>query len=213
VSLTDELKRIRSGIKVAESVFPEIDIKKQREDAQREQEAYRIKRQEDQWREKGVTERYINVTWDNCLCDTPDKQEAKEKAKQAWVKNLFFSGNNGTGKTQIAMCLTKDGATYRRISDIFREIRADFENEKEILDFYGERKLLIIDEIGRQKFSEFETNILFEIIDRRWNNVLPTTLITNLSTQEFAEIFGTAILDRLRPVVVNFTWESMREAA
>jgi DNA replication protein DnaC len=162
------------------------------------------------WKQRGVTERYMDATWDNWIASTPEKQEAKEKAKEAWKKNLFFTGENGTGKTHLAMCLTKDGAIYRRLPDIFREIRCDLESETEILDYYGERKLLIIDEIGRQKRSEFELNTFFEIIDRRWNNVLSTTLITNLSTLEFADIYGTAVLDRLRPVVVNFNWESMR---
>jgi DNA replication protein DnaC len=108
------------------------------------------------------------------------------------------------------MCLAKDGATYRRLPDIFREVRMDFKCEEDTLDFYGSRRLLIIDEVGRQKCSEFEINLFFEIIDRRWNNVLPTTLITNLTPNEFADIYGSAILDRLRPQVVNFDWKSAR---
>ena len=174
------------------------------------QEADNRKRILRSWQKRGVTERYINSTWDNWIADTDVKKEAKEKVKTAWRNNLFLTGSNGTGKTHLAMCLAKDGATYRRFPDILREIRTDFDNEAETLDCYGKIELLIIDEIGRQKFSDFETNILFEIIDRRWNNVLPTTIITNLSTQEFAERFGTAILDRLKPVLVLFSWESMR---
>jgi hypothetical protein len=42
--------------------------------------------------------------------------------------------------------------------------------------------------------------------------VLPTTLITNLNKKEFFSEYGTAILDRLRPVIVEFTWESRRES-
>lgn len=178
--------------------------RQKQEEAERKEQLLKI------WKNRGITERYINATWDNWYADTEKKQEVKESARQAWKKNLFLTGNNGTGKTHLAMCLAKDGATYRRLPDIFREIRSDFESETETLDYYGDRKLLIIDEVGRQKFSDFEINLFFEIIDRRWNNVLPTTIITNLSPQEFAEIYGTAILDRLRSVVVNFNWESMR---
>jgi DNA replication protein DnaC len=162
------------------------------------------------WQLRGITPRYLNATWDNWLDDTPEKQLAKKTVKEAWEKNLFLSGNNGTGKTHLAMCLAKDGATYRRLPDIFREVRTDFERENDILDFYGECKLLIIDEIGRQKFSDFEINLFFEIIDRRWNNILNTTLITNLNADEFANGYGMAILDRLRPTVVKFDWKSQR---
>jgi DNA replication protein DnaC len=162
------------------------------------------------WRERGITERYINASWDNWSADTIPKQAAKDFAKTAFETNLLFYGNNGTGKTHLAVCLAKDGATYRRLPDIFREVRMDFKCEENMLDFYGNRKLLVIDEVGRQKCSEFEINLFFEIIDRRWNNVLPTTLITNLSPNELADIYGSAILDRLRPQIVNFNWRSMR---
>ena len=162
------------------------------------------------WRRQGVTPRYFKATWENWIADTPEKEKALRNAKTAWNTNLLFSGNNGTGKTHLAMCLAKDGATYRRLSDIFREVRDDFDSETELLNFYGECRLLVIDEIGRQKFSPFEVNLFFEIIDRRWNNILPTTIITNLTSSEFETLYSQAILDRLRPTKVNFDWESAR---
>ena len=174
------------------------------------EKAERRERQIESWKRRGITERYFEAEWDNWIADTPEKEKALRNAKTAWDTNLFFSGNNGTGKTHLAMCLAKDGAVYRRLPDIFREVRQDFESEGETIEYHGECKLLVIDEIGRQKFSDFELNLFFEIIDRRWNNVLPTTIITNLSVKEFSELYSTAILDRLRPVEVNFDWESMR---
>jgi DNA replication protein DnaC len=185
----------------AETEIAELEKERLKEQRQRELEG---------WKRRGVTKRYFEATWENWISDTPEKKSAFKNAKQAWDKNLLFTGKNGTGKTHLAMCLAKDGATYRRLPDIFREVRTDFEGEKEILEYYGERKLLIIDEIGRQKFSDFEINLFFEIIDRRWNNVLNTLIITNLSPQEFTEFYGTAIVDRLRPLVVRFDWESAR---
>jgi DNA replication protein DnaC len=207
------------------------NILAERERQQRELEVEELKRQREEqikkWKRQGVTKRYFDSEWDNWIADTPEKEIALKTAKTAWETNLFFTGSNGTGKTHLAMCLAKDGATYRRLSDIFREVRdgynkgflhipsanyarTEIESESEILDYYGERKLLIIDEIGRQKFSDFELNLFFEIIDRRWNNVLPTTIITNLTADEFSDLYSMAILDRLRPIKVSFNWESAR---
>jgi DNA replication protein DnaC len=152
--------------------------------------------------------------WENWIQDTEEKQKAFTTVKQAWKTNLFLCGKSGTGKTHLAMCLAKDGAIYRRLPDIFREARPSFDNlitEQEFLNHYGSVKLLVIDEIGRQKYSPFEINLFFEIIDKRWNNILPTTLVTNLTEKEFSQEYGTAIVDRLRPTIVRFNWESRRE--
>jgi hypothetical protein len=36
-------------------------------------------------------------------------------------------------------------------------------------------------------------------------------LITNLNEKEFSNEYGTAIVDRLRPIIVRFDWGSHRE--
>jgi len=171
------------------------------------------KRRESQimeWHRRGITPRFYGATWENWIAKTPEQKTAFEKVKQAWDKNLFVVGSNGAGKTHLAMCLVKDGATYCLLPELFRSIRENFDLEQQTIERYGTCKLLILDEIGRQKGSDFERNLLFEIVDKRWNNFLPTTLIGNIKEKEFAELCGTAILDRLRPSVVEFNWGSRR---
>jgi len=220
MGLTETLKSLRQEVEAREAEFnslPEAERKRILAEQERErieqEENEKREKQSKYWKLRGVTPKYHDSTWGSWVDDTPSKKEALSKARQAWNKNLLFTGKNGTGKTHLAMCLAKDGAVYRRLSDIFREVRMDFKDEQKILDYYSECKLLVIDEVGRQKFSDFENNLFFDLIDNRWNNILHTTLITNLSTQEFASLYSTAILDRLRPVIVRFDWESMRMKA
>ena len=186
----------------------------EREQEERERKEYRARQErkdlEDEWNRHGVTPRFYEATWENWRADTPEQKKALETIRQAWDKNLFVIGGNGTGKTHLAMCLAKDGATYCLLPELFREVRENMDKEQAIIDRYGESRLLILDEVGRQKGSDFERNLLFEIIDKRWNNFLPTTIIGNIGQKEFADLCGMAILDRLRPVVIKFDWESKR---
>jgi DNA replication protein DnaC len=163
------------------------------------------------WKKIGIQPKHYSSTWDNFKTDTPEKQKAFTTVKtKAWEENLFLTGNNGTGKSHLGSCLAKDGAVYRRLSDIYREVRADFDREQETLEYYGSVRLFVIDEIGRQNFSVFEKNVFFEIVDRRYGNEKPTTLITNMSWKEFQTAYGVAIVDRLRPIKIDFLWESAR---
>jgi len=189
-----------------------IIFQRQQEKIEQERILAEEKRKEQlrKWQRRGITPRFFGATWDNWIADTPEKKTAKEKLKQAWKKNLFVIGKNGTGKTHLAMCLIKDGATYCVAAELFRTVREDMSIEQETIDDYGTCELLIVDETGRQKGTDFERNLLFEIIDKRWSNFLPTTIIGNISKKEFVELYGLGTLDRLRPETIEFNWESMR---
>jgi DNA replication protein DnaC len=193
--------------------LPEEEKQHILDEKRREEEAKRREELIASCQAQGIPPRFYDASWENWVSDTEVKTKAFQTVKdEAWRTNLLLCGKSGTGKTYLAMCLTKDGAKYRRLPDIFREVRIDFNSEQNTIDYYGTIKLLIIDEVGRQKFSDFEKNLFFEIIDKRWNNLLPTTLITNLNEKEFFAEYRTAILDRLRPMIVRFNWDSSRGA-
>jgi DNA replication protein DnaC len=210
-NLHSTLRSLAAAVKERCGRIPDTEKLRLREGQRQLEEAEKEAGQREFYRSRGIPPRYYGVSWDNWEAKTPEQRKAAATVREcAWKQNLFLCGPAGTGKTRLAMCLAREGAAYRRLPDIFREVRADLNSEQRIIDFYGSRKLLVIDEVGRQKFSPFENNLFFEIIDLRWNNILPTTLITNMREQEFADEYGTAVLDRLRPLTVRFAWESRR---
>lgn len=211
----DILARIGKTIQERQKLFeylPEEEKQRIQDDERREEEKEKRERLISQYNEMGIPPLFYDEYWDTWKADTPEKKKAfKIVGDQAWNTNLFLCGKSGTGKTHLAMCLTKDGATYRRLPDIFREVRVDLSSEQKVINHYGAVKYLILDEVGRQKFTPFEKDLFFEIIDKRWNYQRPTTLITNQDEKEFTDEYGKAIVDRLRPVIVRFSWESKRE--
>jgi DNA replication protein DnaC len=73
--------------------------------------------------------------------------------------------------------------------------------------------LLILDEFGIQIGSEHEKMLLFRIINKRYENLKPTILISNLSPAEIKN-FEERIFDRLKEngILLSFSSESNRKS-
>jgi len=139
--------------------------------------------------------------------------------------NLIFIGKPGTGKSHLACGIIL--ALYRShrvcridLPDLIREIRATWSRkaehtEAEVLDYFGELDLLIIEEIGTGAGSEDEKARIFQVINRRYEAMLPTILVSNFDLNALEQEIGSRVLDRLREgdrAVLTFDWPSMRGA-
>lgn len=131
---------------------------------------------------------YFTSTLDNFMAGSPEQQRALSYA-QAMVKDragkLVLLGSNGTGKTHLAVGIVRviGGAIYS-MYEITTRIRASYvsgakETELQIVDELARIPMLAIDEIGRTKGSDAETNWLSYICDKRHTRGLPLMLISN----------------------------------
>lgn len=141
---------------------------------------------------------------------------------------LLLLGKPGTGKTHLAnaiaghvVCHSRSvTAAYRTVSTILQFIKGSFDRESgyteaQALDALCEPSLLIIDEIGATKPTEFELATLFNIIDGRYQNLLPTIIVSNLMPNELGAALGERCVDRLREnggIALVFDWESARSS-
>jgi DNA replication protein DnaC len=65
-----------------------------------------------------------------------------------------------------------------------------------------------------QAGSTSEQNLLFDVINERYNNRLPTLLLSNLTQAEVVAVLGERVIDRLREdggKVITFDWQSARK--
>ncbi|HDK6344246.1 TPA: ATP-binding protein [Klebsiella quasipneumoniae] len=138
---------------------------------------------------------------------------------------LIMCGRPGTGKTHLSIAISRGVEPYgnvlrtspQRIVRAFRRTwnqEGDF-TETEVLDIYARCDLLIIDEIGVQYASQSERNILFEIINERYEWMLPTILISNFPDSQLDDFLGARAMDRMLSVneLLAFDWESQRGQA
>ncbi len=138
---------------------------------------------------------------------------------------MLLMGKVGTGKTHLAIaavnhlineCMVK--AIYRTVGTLIGEIRATFndrsgESEAHILREVIGADLLVLDEVGATKQSEFELATLFSIINGRYEQCRPTIIVSNLSPAELNDAIGARCVDRIREngcIGVAFEWESQR---
>jgi DNA replication protein DnaC len=140
---------------------------------------------------------------------------------------LMMLGTPGTGKTHLGVAVANQvmqdhraTAVYRVIGDVFHAIRDTYSNhsdktEREILSPLIDADLLVLDEIGvsKEQPSDFELRTLFSIINGRYEQCLPTVIISNLGVEEVKVALGERSADRLREggvVVLLFNWPSER---
>ena len=139
-------------------------------------------------------------------------------------ENILFLGNSGVGKTHLANAIGIESAKARystyfiKCHELLTNLRqAQHENRLESrLKFYTRCKLLIIDELGYLPLQKGDERLLFQLIDRRYENK-STIITTNLPFDKWNENFNdsfitNAILDRLlhHSHVIQIMGESYR---
>jgi len=192
------------------------------------------KRRTDDLIECGVSLRHMDKTFDAYIAQNQEQVNALAKARSLVesvakdprkVPSLIMCGKPGTGKTHLACAIAiaayDAGVTVCResVAGIIREFKDSWRKESEfdemkLLRFYGTVKLLIIEEIGVQFGSDTERMYLFEVINRRYENCLPTVLVSNLDPDKLAAEVGERVMDRLREDggrLIRFTGESWRK--
>lgn len=139
-----------------------------------------------------IDEKFLRSTFENADMSTSVMALSKRYAENFVSKGhapvgLFFHGNVGTGKTFASACisnaLTKANKTVMVLSvglyinKIQREW-ADAEND--VLKYVKECDLLVIDDLGVEKISEFVKDKVFMLIDTRYRTGKPVIVTTNL---------------------------------
>lgn len=89
------------------------------------------------------------------------------------------------------------------------------ETAQNITDRLKKAPLLVLDDMGAEKPSEWVSERLFEIVDYRYNEELPVIITTNATPQELKQKIGERSFDRLREmcVFIPVTAKSQRQTA
>jgi DNA replication protein DnaC len=161
----------------------------------------------------------------------------------AWAKRgpdaegLYLTGPVGTGKTHVAWsalgawCLltgirphrggmgtyeTRYGPSvvFTRVTDLLDDLRPGADSTQRVRDCQN-AKLLVLDDIGAEKASEWTQERLYSVIDHRYANRLPLIATSNLPPPKLSAQVGERTASRLAQMcmVVPMTGPDRRKPA
>ncbi len=202
----------------------------QREQAEREEAERKRKQELQRVAELSsyslVDERFKESTFDRFIPETPEDENVLKLCKnyverfdqmQELNVGLIFYGKPGTGKTFAASCIANalmEKGVPVLVTSIVRLTNAVFGDElNTLLDKMNTARLLVLDDLGAERNTEFKAEQLFTVIDSRYAAKKPMIITTN--TTDFkneSDMRRTRIYDRIFEVCapVKMNGESRR---
>lgn len=156
---------------------------------------------------------FIDATVSSFKTDIYKMQESQEKAAIAkkiaikyvenyekfkdWGKGLYlFSRTKGSGKTRLAVSILNSLIKKYDVRgfytpDLLNEIKNRFNDSNhsayEIIQQFTEAQLLVIDDFGVEKTTDWSEEILTKIVNDRMNYKRPTIITSNIEVNQLSE--------------------------
>lgn len=120
------------------------------------------------------------------------------------TRGLYLFGEAGTGKTHLAAKIAKEThlvTKFVKVPALLMNLRANFDgrnsHNQEIIDNLSAIPLLILDDLGAEKASDWVAETLYLIIDNRYGNLKPTVITSNFSLTDIGQRLGDRIASRI----------------
>jgi DNA replication protein DnaC len=144
-----------------------------------------------------IPKRYAHCTLDTFRDDSTVLRNAKKRVQEfvyLWpnTNGLLLMGGCGAGKTHLAVAALLEAINsgkpgrmlFSNFQDLIQEIQASFDSDEvpsksQLLRPLLEADLLVLDELGSQKPTNFVQDILYYVINSRYNAELTTIFTTN----------------------------------
>lgn len=181
-----------------------------------------------------IDSKFLDCTFESVIITAENKHQLEickryaQKFDDLYEKNqgLLLCGEVGTGKTHFACCI--GNYLMERLNPVFatsfikvlkaeKRFKTD-EDEDRFFSRINEAKLLILDDLGAERSTDYALEIVYGTIDSRYRSGKPMIVTTNLTLKEMKEATDerySRIYDRIFEVCypVEFVGKSWRKRA
>ena len=131
-------------------------------------------------------------------------EAVNEFIKEPGKTGLFLFGSAGTGKTHLAVKAaqeTKLDTKFIKMPKLLLQLRANFDGKgyenEQIIERLSKQELLVIDDLGAEKASDWVAETIYLLIDERYGRMLPTIITSNFSLSDLAGRVGDRVASRI----------------
>lgn len=157
----------------------------------------------------GIPPKYYQTSLDNFMGGNKYADACRRFVENP-DKSLIIMGAFGCGKTHLAVGIMRElfkqekahSMLFKNVSELLLEIRESFhcddnENtEGKIIEKYSNVRILILDDMGAEKTSEYSITTLYTLINIRYNDLKTTIVTTNLTIEQIEKQIHPRIASR-----------------
>ena len=123
-------------------------------------------------------------------------------------RGLYFCGGVGTGKTHLAVAVMNELMQRKRVPSLFVTVPEFLDNLREAymipgrdldewMDTVKNADLLVLDDLGSERPTEWVRERLFVIVNHRYREALPTLFTSNIGPRDLATQLGERTASRI----------------
>ena len=158
----------------------------------------------------------LTMALDNAYLFLEEWEQRVLEANRSFVKGWYIFGPPGSGKTFLSClmlneCLLRYQTNVRYVKitrDFLNQIRSSYNLESkyygkgdDLIEKISHVDILLLDDFGVQKDSEWEKRMLYDLIDTRYEYAKTTIVTSNIPPKELQPLFGGRIYSRIKEMM------------
>lgn len=155
----------------------------------------------------------FNSNSENELAIAIAKDYVNKNIKSECTNGLIITGKSGLGKTHLAASIANKliendkivlmGRLTMLLDMIKETFRDNTKSENELIELYSNVDMIIIDDLGTEKISQWALEKLYTIIENRNENRLPIIITTRFDKQGLIERFSQSQDEQLVEAIIS----------